>query len=219
MSRQIILDTETTGFKPSDGHRLIEIGCVEMINRELTGNHFHHYINPGRDIDAGAQAVHGITEKFLIGKPVFAEILPELLTFIRGAELIIHNAPFDVGFLNHEFQLADSECKRVTDICQIFDTLTYARKKHPGQKNNLDALCNRYQVNNKHRELHGAMLDATLLAHVYLAMTGGQKQLFEEETQSTLNVSATNIRRVEARGSKKVIRATAEELEAHEKLV
>ncbi|HMY40409.1 MAG TPA: DNA polymerase III subunit epsilon, partial [Marinagarivorans sp.] len=163
MSRQIILDTETTGLEPQQGHRIIEIGCVELVNRKLTGRHFHHYINPQRDIDEGAQAVHGISAEFLADKPLFAQLAEAFFEFVKGAELIIHNAPFDVGFINHEFNLLDKGFGKLEDHCTIIDTLAMARHRHPGQKNNLDALCKRYEIDNSHRELHGALLDAEIL--------------------------------------------------------
>jgi DNA polymerase-3 subunit epsilon len=174
--RQIILDTETTGLEPQQGHRIIEIGCVEMVGRKLTGNNFHQYLQPDREIDAGAIEVHGISNEFLVDKPRFADIADDFERYIKGAELVIHNAPFDVGFLDNEFRLCEAG-KQVTDICSVLDTLTMARKIHPGQKNNLDALCKRYEIDNTHRELHGALLDAEILADVYLAMTGGQVAL------------------------------------------
>lgn len=188
--RQIALDTETTGLSPTDGHRIIEIGCIEMINRRITGNHFHCYINPDRDIDSGAVAVHGITSSFLQDKPKFHHVLDSLLAFISGAELVIHNAPFDVGFLNAEFKLAGS-VKNLEECCSVFDTLLLARQKHPGQKNSLDALCKRYNVDNSHRQLHGALLDAELLAKIYLIMTGGQGSLFMEG--NTANISQLQV--------------------------
>ena len=178
--RKIVLDTETTGIGPELGHRVIEIGCVELINRKLTGNHFHVYLNPQRDVDEGAFRVHGISTEFLQDKPLFSDVLSEFLTFIDGAELIIHNAPFDVGFLNAELKRA-KWLKRLDAHCTVFDTLVLARKKHPGQRNSLDALCKRYDIDNSNRQLHGALLDAEILAFVYLAMTGGQSQLFAEE--------------------------------------
>ncbi len=179
-NRIIILDTETTGLSPQDGHRVIEIGGVEMINRRLTGKHFHAYINPERSIDDGAIAVHGITNEFLADKPVFAQIVEEFITFIEGAELVIHNAPFDVGFLNHEFSLLKNQVGPIENYSPVFDTLTYARKKHPGQRNSLDALCKRYGIDNSHRDLHGALLDSEILADVFLLMTGGQSSLLDE---------------------------------------
>lgn len=176
--RQIILDTETTGLEPKQGHRVIEVGAVEMINRRLTGNRFHHYLNPEREIDAGAQQVHGISLEFLQDKPLFRDIAADFLAFIGDAELIIHNAPFDVGFLNRELDLLGLE--PIATRCTVTDTLKMAKDLHPGQRNNLDALCRRYQVDNANRTLHGALLDAELLAEVYLAMTRGQESLMIE---------------------------------------
>lgn len=178
--RQVVLDTETTGIGYEKGHRIIEIGCVELFDRKFTGNHFHEYINPERAIDDGAFQVHGISSDFLKNKPLFKDILEPLICFIDGAELIIHNAPFDVGFLNTEFKRAKHK-KYIQDHCRVLDTLVLAKQKHPGQRNNLDALCKRYEVSNHHRELHGALLDAELLAWVYLAMTGGQSELLVED--------------------------------------
>ncbi|WP_275287694.1 DNA polymerase III subunit epsilon [Halomonas elongata] len=180
--RQIILDTETTGIDPRDGHRLIEIGAVEMVNRRLTGNTYHQYINPERDIEAEAVEVHGITNEKVADEPVFAEVADAFWAFIEGAELVIHNAPFDVGFIDHELAMlnkarGEPSLGPVAEHCRILDTLRLARDKHPGQRNNLDALCKRYDVQNGHRVLHGALLDAEILADVYLAMTGGQTAL------------------------------------------
>ncbi len=172
--RQIILDTETTGLSPKDGHRIIEIGCVEMIDRRLTGNNYHEYINPQREVEAEAIEVHGITNEFLSDKPIFGDIMNAFIDFISGAELIIHNAPFDVGFINHEFKLMDDSTPLVESICTICDTLKMARDKYPGRKNSLDALCKRFEIDNSHRELHGALLDSEILADVYLRMTAGQ---------------------------------------------
>ncbi len=172
--RQIVLDTETTGLEPALDHRIIEIGCVELVNRRLTGRTFHRYLNPERDIDEGAVAVHGISRTELDGQPRFAEIAEELLQFISGAELVIHNAAFDVAFLDHELGRLPGERRTVNALCQVLDTLALARELHPGQRNSLDALCKRYDVDNSARELHGALLDARILADVYLAMTGGQ---------------------------------------------
>ena len=215
--RQIVLDTETTGLSTADDHRIIEIGCVELINRRLTGETFHQYINPEREIDAGAIEVHGITNESLVDKPLFADIATEFLRFIEGAELIIHNAAFDVGFLNHEFaKLGDAV--RIEDICSVLDTLKLARDKHPGQKNNLDALCKRYGVDNSNRELHGALLDAEILADVYLMMTGGQVSLSlaaeqpEVENHSVQNETEVTER---PRTALKVIEANKTELAAH----
>lgn len=177
MTRQVVLDTETTGLEPSQGHRIIEIGCVEVINRRVTSNYWHHYINPDREVDAGAYNVHGISNEFLQDKPRFNELVDSFLEYIKGAELIIHNAPFDVGFLNHEIALLEEAKPAIADICTVLDTLVMARQKHPGQKNNLDALCKRYEIDNSARTLHGALLDSEILAEVYLLMTGGQNEL------------------------------------------
>jgi DNA polymerase-3 subunit epsilon len=176
--RRIVLDTETTGMPVTDGHRVIEIGCVEVIGRRLTGRHFHVYLQPDRSSDEGAIGVHGITDQFLIGKPRFAEVADEFYEFIKGAQLIIHNAAFDVGFLNNEFALiGQTDRSDITRFCTVLDTLAMARERHPGQRNSLDALCKRYDVDNSNRELHGALLDSEILADVYLAMTGGQTAL------------------------------------------
>jgi DNA polymerase-3 subunit epsilon len=179
--RQVVLDTETTGLEPHLGHRIIEIGCVEVVNRRATGRHFHQYLNPERDIDAGAAAVHGMTREKLADKPRFAEIAAQLLEFVDGAELVIHNAPFDVAFLDSELArwiaAAGGEPVTVRARCRVLDTLALAREMHPGQRNGLDALCKRYSIDNSHRQLHGALLDARILADVYLAMTGGQNSL------------------------------------------
>ncbi len=179
-NRIVVLDTETTGLSPQEGHRIIEIGCVELINRRTTGNRFHVYINPDRVIDRGAIEVHGITNQFLEDKPRFGDILEDFIAFIKGAELVIHNAPFDVGFINHEFARLNDQARTLADFSTVFDTLTFARKKHPGQRNSLDALCKRYAIDNSHRELHGALLDAEILADVFLLMTGGQSSLLDE---------------------------------------
>ena len=175
--RQIVLDTETTGLETSQDHRIIEIGCVEMVNRKLTGRHYHQYINPQRKVDEGAMEVHGITDQFLEDKPLFDAIAPEFFEFVTGADLIIHNAPFDLGFINHETAKLPGNIAAIETGCKIIDTLALARQKHPGQKNNLDALCKRYGVDNSQRDLHGALLDAEILADVYLLMTGGQVNL------------------------------------------
>jgi DNA polymerase III subunit epsilon len=174
--RQIVLDTETTGLEPELGHRIIEIGCVELVNRRASGRRFHHYLNPERDIDEGALAVHGISREELQDKPCFRDIAAELHEFIGGAELVIHNAAFDVAFLDAEFGKLTQPCT-IASKCKVLDTLALAREMHPGQRNSLDALCKRYEVDNSHRELHGALLDAQILADVYLAMTGGQSSL------------------------------------------
>lgn len=175
--RQIVLDTETTGINPEAGHRIIEIGCVEMIDRKITGNNYHVYLNPQREVEEGAFRVHGISTEFLQDKPLFKDIVDELITFINDSELIIHNAPFDVGFINAELTLLKWP-KPLKTYCTVCDTLVLAREKHPGQRNSLDALCKRYEIDNSNRQLHGALLDARILASVYLAMTGGQGSLF-----------------------------------------
>lgn len=216
--RQIILDTETTGLEPSEGHRIIEIGCVEMLNRRLTGNNFHRYLQPDREIDNGAIEVHGITNEFLADKPRFTDVVDEFLAFVKGAELIIHNAAFDVGFINHELQRVNPALGRIEDHCTILDTLIMARKMHPGQRNSLDALCKRYEIDNSHRELHGALLDAEILADVYLAMTGGQTTLvLSGEGEGGNAVTGATLKRLgPERPALKVIRASAAELEAHQ---
>ena len=221
MSRQIVLDTETTGLEPKQGHRIIEIGCVELVNRRLTGRHYHQYINPEREIDEGAMEVHGITNEFVADKPVFAQIADEFKAFIAGAELVIHNAPFDVGFIDHEFALLNRGFGKTADICGVLDTLVMARNKHPGQKNNLDALCKRYGVDNSQRDLHGALLDAEILADVYLLMTGGQTSLAlgadSDSSGGGSSLSSEGIKRVSnQRAPLPIIRASAEELAAHE---
>ncbi|WNO11376.1 DNA polymerase III subunit epsilon [Teredinibacter sp. KSP-S5-2] len=218
--RQIVLDTETTGLEPQQGHKIIEIGCVELVNRKLTGNHYHQYIQPNRDIDEAAIEVHGITQEFLADKPTFDAIVNDFLEFIDGAELIIHNAPFDVGFLNHELKQVNPALGTIEDRCKVLDSLVLARKKHPGQKNNLDALCKRYMVDNSQRDLHGALLDSEILADVYLAMTGGQTNLALSSSMSSGDNDDGEevvIRIDSNRPRLKVIQATAEELEAHRK--
>jgi len=217
--RQVFVDTETTGLEFPQGHRVIEIGCIEMVNRRLTGNTFHHYISPQREIDEAAIEVHGITVEMLQDKPLFSDLADALLEFIKGAELIIHNAPFDVGFLNGEFGLAGFGEEMVEANCTVLDTLVMARHKHPGQKNSLDALCKRYFVDNTQRTLHGALLDAEILADVYLAMTGGQTTLLGESEDMTQNSSRQRIIRPgqAERIVTPVTRASGEELEQHEK--
>jgi len=218
--RQIVLDTETTGLEPSQGHRIIEIGCVEIINRRLTGNRFHQYIQPDRESDAGALNVHGITTEFLEDKPRFAEVVNEFIQFIKGAELIIHNAPFDVGFINNEFNLLNGSFESIAKICDVVDSLALARKLHPGQKNNLDSLCKRYEINNAHRELHGALLDAEILADVYLLMTGGQSSLLLDSASTEISNSPNEIKRVSPdRPKLTVIEANAKENGLHDKLL
>lgn len=219
--RQIVLDTETTGLEVSQGHRVVEIGCVEVINRRLTGQHYHQYINPGREVDQGAIEVHGLTNEFLADKPTFEKIAGDFLEFVDGAELVIHNAPFDVGFINGELGRLPGKQGAIDQLCSIVDSLQLARNKHPGQRNNLDALCQRYSVDNSQRDLHGALLDAEILADVYLAMTGGQTtfQLGSgSEGGNTRAQSGGNIRRLDSsRQPLPVIRASEAELAAHEK--
>lgn len=213
--RQIVLDTETTGIDPNDGHRIIEIGCVEVVERELTGRNYHVYINPEREVEAEAITVHGITNEFLTDKPKFAEIADEFFEFIKGAELVIHNAAFDVGFMDSEFARL-KPVRKTADHCGVVDTLAIARAKHPGQKNNLDALCKRYGVDNSNRDLHGALLDAEILADVYLLMTGGQTALSLDSGAGD-DGSAGGLRRISSeRQPLAVVRASDEEAEAHE---
>jgi len=217
MSRQIVLDTETTGLEPSQGHRIIEIGCVELINRRLTGNNYHQYLQPDREIDEGALQVHGISNEFLKDKPRFEDIVDDLMSYLKGAELVIHNAPFDVGFLDHELKLAGDGYGLIKDHCAVTDTLVMARKMHPGQKNNLDALCKRYDVNNSQRDLHGALLDAEILSDVYLRMTGGQVGLALDSGQmATREDGKSGVPRISSdRAPLKVIAASKDELSAH----
>ncbi len=215
MTRRIVLDTETTGLEHRLGDRVIEVGCVELIGRKLSGKRFHKYINPQREIDAGAQAVHGLTSEFLADKPLFAEIADELCDFIAGAELIIHNAPFDVGFLNHEFGLLSRP--PVEAICEgVLDTLKMARDMRPGKKNSLNALCSEFAVDNSGRQLHGALLDAELLSEVYLAMTRGQDSLVMELDMPSATASDGSVRE---RPSVMLLRASAEELTDHERVL
>jgi DNA polymerase-3 subunit epsilon len=218
--RQVVLDTETTGIGHAAGHRIIEIGCLELIDRQLTGEQFHVYLNPDRAIDEGAAKVHGIRNEFLHDKPRFHDIMEDFIRFVDGAELIIHNAPFDVGFLNAELKRA-SWGKTLESHCSILDTLVLAKKKHPGQRNNLDALCKRYDVINSHRKLHGALLDSELLGLVYLAMTGGQAMLFgenEENNNTGLNQEHTKQAQVLSSTSP-VLLATEQELTEHEAFI
>lgn len=215
--RQIFLDTETTGLEHKLGHRIIEIGAVEMYNRRLTRRHFHRYLNPEREIDAGALAVHGINREFLLDKPRFADIADEFLDFVRGAELVIHNAPFDVGFLNAELALL--ERAPLEDTCAaVCDTLRLAKELHPGKRNSLDSLCERYGVNHAHRTLHGALLDAELLAEVYLAMTRGQESLIidlDDDFSPVAQVAAGPTDDREPRQALVVLRASQEEVAEH----
>ena len=212
--RQIVLDTETTGLDPRQGHRIIEVACIEMVNRRLTGRHLHKYTNPEREIDEGAQAVHGITLDFLSDKPKFADIVDEFLEFINGAQLVIHNAPFDIGFLNAELRRLDRV--PVETLCNgVIDTLKMAKELHPGKRNSLDALCDRYEIDNSGRTLHGALLDTELLADVFLAMTRGQNTLMiEPDTAPRVQLDTNGIAR--QRKPLRVQRATAEELAEHD---
>ncbi|NOY62320.1 MAG: DNA polymerase III subunit epsilon [Gammaproteobacteria bacterium] len=218
--RQIVLDTETTGLEASQGHRIIEIGCVELVNRRLTGNHYHQYLQPDREIDVGAIEVHGITNEMLADKPRFVDVAAEFVAFIGGAELIIHNAPFDVGFINAELErLADDRWLRVNDYATVLDTLVMARQMNPGQRSSLDALCKRYEIDNSRRELHGALLDAEILADVYLAMTGGQTALqLDDDSGGAESDLVSVVKRLDSdRLPLSVLRATAEEQLAHDR--
>ncbi len=219
--RQVVLDTETTGLEVDRGHRIIEIGCLELMNRRPTGRHFHRYLNPERDIDEGALAVHGISRARLAQEPKFADIAAELLGFIRGSELIIHNAAFDVAFLEQEFALIPGAAPvAIRELCAVVDTLMLARERHPGQRNSLDALCKRYSIDNSHRLLHGALLDARILADVYLAMTGGQSSLALDEgpreRSAARDSAVAKLQRPDQ--PLPVIRASEEEQAAHAEL-
>lgn len=220
--RQIVLDTETTGLEPAEGHRIIEIGCVEVVNRRFTGNTYHQYIKPDREIDAAAVEVHGITNEFLADKPTFGDVAKDFVEFVRGAELIIHNAAFDVGFINYELTRMLEEGKgggealRIDQLCTVTDSLALARSLHPGQKNDLDSLCRRYSVDNSQRAFHGALLDAEILADVYLAMTGGQAVLFDDARNPAAVASTVEmVRRIVEKPPLLVIQANEEELTAH----
>jgi DNA polymerase-3 subunit epsilon len=214
--RQVVLDTETTGLEVEQQHRVIEIGCVELFNRRLTGRTFHQYLNPQRDIDEGAQQVHGLTREKLAKEPTFAQVHPQFLEFIRDAELIIHNAPFDVAFLNAELARIEIAHK-ISDLCRVLDSLALARQMHPGQRNNLDALCKRYSVDNSRRDYHGALLDARILAEVYLAMTGGQANLTLSAESDTARSRARQAAPARDAGPRIiVIRPNESELAAHE---
>ena len=224
--RQIVLDTETTGLEPDLGHRIIEIGCVELVNRRPTGRTFHHYLNPDRDIDKGAQEVHGITLESLQGKPRFADLAEDLMAFISGAELVIHNAAFDVAFLDSELRrhagkVPGFEGRLIRAECRVLDTLALARQMHPGQRNNLDALCKRYSIDNSHRELHGALLDARILADVYLAMTGGQVGLAlgEQSASHSAHLPGQVRALVRTAAPLVVVRASPEELKLHDAML
>jgi DNA polymerase III subunit epsilon len=218
--RQVVLDTETTGLEVEQQHRVIEIGCVELFNRRLTGRTYHQYLNPQRDIDEGAQQIHGLSRERLAKEPTFAEVHADFLEFIRDAELIIHNAAFDVAFLNAEFARLELAHK-VTDLCRVLDSLALARQMHPGQRNNLDALCKRYSVDNSRRDYHGALLDARILAEVYLTMTGGQaKFTLSAESETARNrMRETAPQRIAAGVRIAVVRANEEELAAHDQVL
>ena len=216
MKRIVVLDTETTGLDPKSGHRIIEIGCIEIIDRKPTKNHYHQYINPNREVEQSAFAVHGLSNSFLADKPLFKNIAAEFLEFIKGSEVVIHNAPFDVGFINEEFKLLKSNYKKVELYCKITDSLVLARSMHMGQRNSLDALCKRYEIDNTQRVLHGALLDAELLAEVYLKLTGGQTamtfsiqndEVNQDRSESLVNTQKKNF---------KVIKASDEELISHQ---
>lgn len=218
--RQVVLDTETTGLEVEQHHRVIEIGCVEIFNRRLTGRRFHRYLNPERDIDEGAQAVHGLSREQLSKEPTFAQVHAEFLEFVQGAELLIHNAPFDVAFLDAEFGRLNGAAVagKITDVCRVLDTLVLARQMHPGQRNSLDALCKRYSVDNSKREYHGALLDARILAEVYLAMTGGQATFSLSEESDTARSRARHAAPLRFSEGIRivVVKASEEELIAHE---
>jgi DNA polymerase-3 subunit epsilon len=216
--RQVILDTETTGLEPSKGHRIIEIGCVEIINRRRSDRVYHQYVNPRREIDDGAFAVHGISTEFLVDKPEFKDIAQDLIDFVRGSEIIIHNAPFDLAFINAELKELGGDWGRLEDYCGITDTLIMARELHPGQKNSLDALCNRYEIDNSQRDLHGALLDAQILLDVYLAMTGGQTSLSLDEENAVDNDQGTKPAVLDGdRPRLRTIIPSVDELQAHNK--
>jgi DNA polymerase-3 subunit epsilon len=223
--RQIVLDTETTGLEPELGHRIIEIGCVEIVNRRPTGRTFHHYLNPDRDIDKGALEVHGITLEQLRNKPRFGDVAEELMTFISGAELVIHNAAFDVAFLDHELRMLAQKMaafagRTINAECRVLDSLALARQMHPGQRNNLDALCKRYSIDNSHREMHGALLDARILADVYLAMTGGQVGLALGVELAAPALAAGQVRAlVRPAVPLVVVSASADELKLHDAML
>ena len=218
--RQVVLDTETTGLDPNKGHRIIEIGCVELIDRKRTGNELHQYLRPDRKIDAGAIEVHGITNEFLQDKPKFADIVDDFLAYIKDSQLIIHNAPFDVGFINAELKLTGRDLGDTGSYCEVIDSLVMARRMRPGQKNSLDALCRHFNIDNSQRELHGALLDAELLAEVYLALTGGQSALFQENEHGNKALTEKVIRKLdENRALLPVIQASEEERLLHEALL
>ena len=216
--RQIVLDTETTGLEWEQDHRIIEIGCVELVERRFTGNNFHQYLQPDRTIDAGAIEVHGITNEFLQDKPRFTDVMDDFMAYVDGAEVIIHNAPFDLGFLNYELKRAESSYTTLDQYCGIIDSLVMAREKHPGQRNSLDALCGRYHIDNSKREKHGALLDAEILADVYLAMTGGQRSLILETDLDVMG-NEREAYSLEQFGDLPVIRASKAELVEHDRFL
>lgn len=217
--RQVVLDTETTGIGHELGHRVIEIGCVELQDRKLTGNHFHVYLNPQRDVEEGAFRVHGISSEFLQDKPLFKDVVAEFIQFIEGSELIIHNAPFDIGFLDSELRIVNWPSP-LSDFCSVCDTLVLAREKHPGQRNSLDALCKRYEIDNSNRTFHGALLDAEILAFVYLAMTGGQTTFFDDTVELVTHPTdfITNTTEILTSCSP-IIMADPEELQRHQEFI
>lgn len=221
-TRQIVLDTETTGMNKLgihyEGHRIIEIGAVEVINRRLTGRHYHVYVKPDRLVDPEAYGIHGISDEFLANKPTFDQIADEFLDFIRGGELVIHNAVFDIGFMDHEFRMLQQNIPKTETFCTITDSLLMARRLFPGKRNNLDALCSRYEIDNSKRTLHGALLDAEILAEVYLAMTGGQTSMaFQMDRDSQQTDTTQHIQRiVRPATAMKVVYASDEEVFAHE---
>ena len=217
--RQILLDTETTGFEPHNGDRIIEIGAVEMVKRRLTYNNYHQYVQPEREVPEDAIKVHGISDEFLKDKPVFALVVDDFMNYVKGAELIIHNAPFDVGFINHELSmLPNNPWGKIEDHCKITDSLKLARKAYPGQRNSLDALCKRLYIDNSNRTLHGALLDSEILADVYLAMTGGQTNLLLGAEDSASGEDGIQIKRIRSdRPALKVLKATEEEMGLHQK--
>ena len=219
--RQIVLDTETTGLSTEQGHRIIEIGCIELVNRRFTGREYHRFLNPEREIDEGAEAVHGISLADLKGQPRFADVADELIEFIHGAELVIHNAEFDVGFLEHELRLINHPRPSISDHSLVLDTLSLARELHPGQRNSLDALCKRYDVDSSRRDLHGALIDAELLARVYLAMTGGQAALLLDEEEGPINHEIKELGSTERRAGLQLVvrRASDDEQAAHEAML
>ena len=219
--RQIVLDTETTGLSPAQGHRIIEIGCVELVNRRVTGREWHRFINPERDIDEGAERVHGISRESLEDKPLFHEVAEEFLEFIHDTELVIHNADFDVGFLDHELTLMQHKRPAIAEHARVLDTLTLARQMHPGQRNSLDALCKRYEVDASKRNVHGALIDADLLARVYLAMTGGQTALSldEDKSQESTDEKTISLTPAASHLDLVVVRASSAEEQAHEAML